>query len=321
MKYVLLSILSCLAAGAAIFGWMTLDFTASGPLEAPTTVLFAPGAHATAMADRLAAEHVIRHPFFFKIMTFARGDATRFKAGEYAFPAHITPAEAAHMMAAGKTVVHHLTIPEGLMTSEVLALVKTAPALDGEITILPGEGELLPETYNYSRGDKRNDLIARMRRAMNKTLADAWAARSPGLPLATPTQALTLASIVEKETGLPAERPRVAGVYVNRLKLGMLLQADPTSAYAVTGGKTRLPRPLTAADLALASPYNTYRSPGLPPGPIANPGLASIQAALHPLITGDLYFVATGTGGHHFARNEAEHNANVRAYREKMKGR
>jgi UPF0755 protein len=220
------------------------------------------------------------------------------------------------MMAAGRTVVHRLTIPEGLMTSEILEIIKNTEGLDGEITLDPQEGDLLPETYNFSRGDKRNDLITRMHHAMQKALQDAWEGREEGLPLTGPMQALTLASIVEKETGLASERPHVASVYINRLKKGMLLQADPTTAYAVTAGKHKLARPLTYADLQTESPYNTYRVQGLPPGPIANPGKASILATLHPDQSEDLYFVATGTGGHNFAKTAAEHEENVRRYRD-----
>jgi UPF0755 protein len=302
---------------AGVFSWVFYNFSASGPLTEPVTLVFAPATHFTAIADELAEKGVIIHPLLFKMLSVARGESSKFKAGEYNFPAHISPREVADMMASGKTVMHHVTIPEGLMTSEIIEILKTNPMLEGEITLDVHEGELLPETYNFSRGDKRNELLTRMHHAMQKTVADAWASRADNLPLNTPEQAITLASIVEKETGLVTERAHVASVYINRLRKGMLLQADPTTAYAVTHGKYKLPRPLNYNDLALESPYNTYQSVGLPPGPIANPGKASILATLHPIASDDIYFVATGTGGHNFARTLQEHEANVRLFRQR----
>lgn len=306
-------ILGLVALGFA--WWVAAGFTQAGPLQESKTIVFPAGDRFTHIADTLGEQGVIAHPFLFKVLVFARGESSRFKAGEYLFPPSISALEVAAMIAGGKTVMHHFTIPEGLMTSEILEMLRQTPLLDGEITLDVKEGELLPETYNYSRGDKRNEIITRMRRAMQKTLAEAWEGRADGLPFTTPLQALTLASIVEKETGLPSERPHVASVYINRLKKGMLLQADPTTAYAVTDGKHKLARALTTADLQMDSPYNTYRAAGLPPGPIANPGRASILATLHPIVSDDLYFVATGTGGHNFAKTEAEHEENVKKYR------
>ena len=309
-----ISVLGILLAGVA--WWARADYTHSGPLHGSKTVVFASGEGFSHIADALGAQGVIAHPLLFKALVFFHGDSAHFKAGEYIFPAYVSAQEVEAMMTGGKTVVHHLTVPEGLMTSEILEIITQTTALDGEITLDVKEGELLPETYNFSRGDKRNDIIARMRRAMQKTLDDAWAHRAQGLPFTSPGQALTLASIVERETRLAFERPHVAAVYINRLNKGILLQADPTTAYAVTGGKHKLTRPLSLADLQLNSPYNTYRVLGLPPGPIANPGRASILATLHPMVSDDLYFVASGFGGHNFARTEAEHAKNVKKYRE-----
>jgi UPF0755 protein len=303
----------------AFLAWVAADFTGAGPLKSSATLVFPPGDRFTRIAETLAASGVIRHPFLFEAIVFLQGDSSHFKAGEYIFPPFISAQDVAAEIAGGKTVVHHFTVPEGLMTSEILELLKKTPELDGEITLDVKEGELLPETYNFSRGDKRNDLITRMRHAMQRTLDEVWAGRESGLPLSSPEQAVTLASIVEKETGLASERPHVAAVYLNRLKLGMLLQADPTTAYAVTKGVHRLNRPLTIADLGLDSPYNTYRSPGLPPGPNANPGRASLLATLHPMTSDDLYFVATGLGGHNFAHTQAEHEENVRRYRAQLR--
>ena len=308
-------VVAIVALGIAAL-WAQHDFLGEGPLPATVTLVFPPGTHFTTIVDTLAENNVIAHPDLFKARVFLRGVSSRFKAGEYIFPEHVSARDVAIMMAQGRTVVHHLTIPEGLMTSEIEAIIAHEPALDGEITLDIKEGELLPETYNFSRGDKRNDILTRMRHAMDKALDEAWKGREENLPFATPEQAVTLASIVEKETSLASERPRVAAVYINRLHKGMLLQADPTTAYALTMGKYKLPRALTLDDLALKSPYNTYQSPGLPPGPIANPGKASIYATLHPVQSDELYFVATGTGGHNFARTVEEHAINVKKYRE-----
>ena len=299
--------------------WDIGSYYFPGDLEKPTTLIFAPNSHFTDIADSLAENHVIQHPLIFKILMFVSGQSFKVKAGEYAFPPHISEEDVAVMLATGKTVIHHLTVPEGYMTVEVLDMVKKNELLTGEITLDVKEGDLLPETYNFSRGDKRNDLIERMHHSMQKALEEAWQGRAENLPVKTPEQALILASIVEKETGLVSERQHVASVYINRLNKNMLLQADPTTAYAVTGGKYKLTRPLTRDDLNFKSPYNTYQSPGLPPGPIANPGKAAILAALHPIQSDDLYFVATGTGGHNFARTPAEHAKNVEIYRSVLK--
>lgn len=303
-----------------IIGWMTIEFSGAGPLAEPVTIVIPPNTHFTAIVEMLAQNKIIRHPLFFEITEFLRGDSSRFKAGEYMFPAHVSSSTVSTMLANGKTVVHHLTVAEGLMTSEIIELVKRTPELDGEITLDLHEGELLPQTYNFSRGDKRNDMVERMRHAMQKTLAEAWEGRASNLPFSNPAQALILASIVEKETGLAIERGHVAAVYINRLRRGMRLQADPTTAYAVTHGAHKMSRPLTMKDLEMDSPYNTYRYVGLPPGAIANPGKASLLATLHPDISDDLYFVATGMGGHNFARTAEQHAINVQRYRQMKKG-
>ncbi|MCY3981698.1 MAG: endolytic transglycosylase MltG, partial [Alphaproteobacteria bacterium] len=235
------------------------------------------------------------------------------KAGEYDFPAGVSAASVRDMLVAGRTVIHRLTVPEGLTTAAVLELLRNTERLVGELPN-PGEGRLLPETYYYSYGDSRAGLVARMQRAMDEALARLFRARPPDSPLKSETELLTLASIVEKETGMSAERARVAGVFINRLKRRMRLQTDPTVIYALTGGQP-LGRALTRADLRLDHAYNTYRNHGLPPGPIANPGLAALEASARPADTDALYFVADGAGGHLFARTLREHNRNVARYR------
>lgn len=319
MKALCYSVIGLCAVFLALLWWAEYDYTSPGDLADPVTLVFPSGTRFEQIADQMHGANIIRHPLLFKFQVFMRGKSSRFKAGEYAFAPHISPSAAADMIASGKSVMRHLTIPEGLMTSEILELVRKEPSLAGDITLDLHEGELLPETYFFSYGDKRNDILLRMKHAMQKTLEEVWKGRAEGLPLSTPQQAVTLASIVEKETGLTEERPHVASVYINRLRRNMLLQADPTTAYAITLGKARMERPLTLKDLAMPSPYNTYQTIGLPPGPIANPGKASLLATLHPATTDDLYFVATGKGGHRFARTESEHAENVRLYRQSQR--
>lgn len=215
----------------------------------------------------------------------------------------------------GDTLVRRLTVPEGLTSREVAALLEQAEGLVGSMTEVPEEGSLLPETYHYSHGDSREGLIARMSEALDETLEALWRSRAGDLPLASPREALILASIVEKETGVPQERPLVASVFVNRLRKGMRLQSDPTVAYGLTLGGQPLDRPLTKKDLAQSTPYNTYLIQGLPPGPIASAGKAALEAVLAPADTELLYFVADGSGGHAFARSLEEHNRNVASWR------
>ncbi|MEC8165372.1 MAG: endolytic transglycosylase MltG, partial [Pseudomonadota bacterium] len=224
------------------------------------------------------------------------------------------------LLMAGKTALRQVTIPEGLMVSEVVAILDVAPALEGT-TPVPPEGSILPETYSYQFGETRAEVLNRMSKAMQHLLADLWANRKPGLPFKDPIEAVILASIVERETGVAEERSRVAGVFVNRLRRGMRLQSDPTVAYAATNGKQPLGRPLTRKDLDAAHPYNTYWIKGLPPSPISNPGRAALAATLNPLETDELYFVADGTGGHAFAKTLAEHNRNVAKWRKLQRER
>lgn len=297
---------------AAVWGWAA--FTKPGPLAAPAAVVVPRGAGLEAIAHRLAGAGVIAEPTLFAVVAKVTGKARGLKAGEYLFPAAVSAHDALGIIERGETVVRRLTVAEGLTSLQAIAELAEAEGLVGEAGAPPPEGSLLPETYHYSWGDERPALLRRMRRSMDEALTRLWAERAPGLPFDTPEQAVVLASIVERETGVGAERGLVAGVFVNRLKRGIRLQSDPTVSYGIAGG-AGLERALTRADLQAETPYNTYTIAGLPPGPICNPGLASLQAVLKPAETEFLYFVADGTGGHAFAKTLDEHNRNVRKWR------
>ena len=301
----------------AVSTWAALEghrrFTGPGPLAEPATVVIPKGAGLGAIARRLVEAGIVRDVYSFQIGVRMRGVTLR--AGEYGFSARISAEDAMRQMAEGRTIVHRLTIAEGLTVKQVADLVAKADFLAGEVGKLPPEGWLLPETWHLSRGDDRGELMDRMEKAMRQELEQAWEKRDRGLPLKNPIEALVLASVVERETGLAAERPKVAAVFLNRIRLGMRLQSDPTVIYGLSDGAGFLDRPLTRADLEKSHRWNTYAIDGLPATPIANPGKASIEAVLHPAATDALYFVADGSGGHVFAKSLDEHNRNVAGWR------
>jgi UPF0755 protein len=309
-----LVVLGALTLGAVAW-WGIQEFRTPGPLAEPVILIIARGEGLEAIAHRLVHAGVIRYPQV--LMAGARWTerARQLKAGEYQFPAAISAEGVIALLTEGRTVVRRLTLPEGLTAAQALGLIAAADGLDGDVMATPNEGELLPETYHFSHGDAREELVRRMRRAAVEAIGEAWAGRDPAVPLANPREALILASIVEKETGREDERARIAGVFVNRLRLGMPLQSDPTVAFALSQGTGVPGRALTREDLQQPHPYNTYVNKGLPPGPICNPGRAALQAATRPLKTDELYFVADGSGGHAFARTLAEHNRNVARWR------
>ena len=306
-----------LAIILAIAGWLYVHgrFDSPGPLRDERTLVLPQGLGAFDIADRLVEAGVIDDPVLFVAGLWFEDKQHALKAGEYAFEALIAPRGVMEKLVAGDTVVRRLTIAEGMTSAEVVAALNAAPGLEGEIAAAPAEGSLLPETYHYARGDSRAALIERMQSGMASLVDELWSARDPAVGLDDANQAVVLASVVEKETAAAAERPIIAGVFLNRLRVGMRLQSDPTVIYALTGGAGPLGRPLSRADLRVESPYNTYRHGGLPPGPIANPGRAALAAVLHPVETSALYFVADGSGGHAFAETLAEHNRNVARWR------
>lgn len=305
-----------LLAAVAVTGWYGWQrYTAPGPATGDQVLVIPRGSGVTAIARQLAAAGIIRDPLEMALAMRLRGDAAGLKAGEYAVPAGTSLRGVIDLIISGKTVIRRFTVPEGLTSWQIVELLKADTALTGEIATIPADGTLLPETYHYSYGDSRGGLLARMQADMERALERLWADRDPDLPIANKQQAVILASVVEKETGVAAERPRVAGVFVNRLRIGMKLQSDPTIIYALSDGRGFIDRALTRADWKLDNPYNTYLIDGLPPGPIANPGLLSLQAVMKPEAHKYLYFVADGTGGHAFAETLDQHNRNVVQWR------
>lgn len=302
------------AVGGGIL-WAWKAYHAAGPLQASATLIIPKGTGVQEIAELLRAGGVIDNPHLFVLGTRYTEMARRMRAGEFAFPPGVSMHAVAEQLVSGELVKRRLTIPEGLLTREIIEIVRNADGLKGGIDAPAEDGIFLPETYFFSYGDSRESILTRMRTAMEKAVAEAWKARNGKIAVKSAREALILASIIEKETGVAAERARVSAVFHNRLRRKMRLQSDPTVAYAVTGGGVSLDRPLSRADLAADSPYNTYRHTGLPPGPIANPGRASLIAAVRPLETKEYYFVADGKGGHAFARTLREHNRNVARWR------
>ncbi len=303
-------VLVAVTVGTALyFGKQRFD--APGPLPAAKVVNIPRGLGIRDIALLLQREGVVDQPYVFiggVMVMKARGGL---KHGEYKFAKHASLADVVGTIIGGKVVQHMLTIPEGLTSEQIVARLLQDTALTGRIKDIPPEGSLLPETYKFTRGETREQMIKRMQNAQQREVKDIWTHRASDLPLKSPQDLITLASIVEKETGKPDERSRVAAVFENRLKKNMRLQSDPTIIYGLAGGKGTLGRPIKKSEIEQATPYNTYVINGLPPGPIANPGKASLEAVANPARTKDLYFVADGTGGHVFSETYAQHEKNV----------
>ncbi len=292
------------------------EYFNSATSSKPTVLIIKRGSSVSQVAKQMKNSGVIQNNLIFTMGARLQSFGKKFKAGEYLFPAGISYEKAAEILASGKTVQRRITITEGTSSHHIFAQVAVAPGLFGKLN-LNGirEGIFLPETYFYSFGDIRSNLLNRMHKKLKKTLFILWKKRGPNLSIETSQEALILASILEKETGQSTERYKISGVFHNRLRLGMRLQSDPTVAYALTMGKVKLERPINYSDLKFDSPYNTYLYKGLPPRPITNPGRAAIEAALHPEQTNFLYFVANGKGGHNFASTLFKHNQNVLKWR------
>src|SRR5437764_12949120 len=303
-------------AGGLLYSYGKHKLEASGPLDREKVVNIPRGLGLREIADLLARENVIDQPFVFiggVLVLKAKDDL---KYGEYKFAKQITVREAIETIVEGKVVQHAFTIPEGLTSEQIVARLAEVDFLAGNIREVPKEGTLLPETYNFPRGTMREQAIQRMQQAHRRVLQEIWERRNSDLPVKTPEALVTLASIVEKETGRPDERSRVAAVFSNRLRQGIKLQSDPTITYGLVGGKGTLGRPIMRSEIEQPTPYNTYVIAGLPPGPIANPGRAALEAAANPSRTRELYFVADGTGGHSFSESLDQHQRNVSRLRQ-----
>jgi UPF0755 protein len=303
-------VLAGIVAGVLLFVGKE-RFEAPGPLAADRIVNLPHGSGVRDIADVLQRENVIDQPWVFIGGVMVLKAREGLKAGEYQFKAHASLRDVVETITEGRVVAHQLSVPEGLTSEQIVARLMEDDVLTGNIQEIPREGSLLPDTYNFTRGITREQIIQRMQQAQQRLVKEIWERHSPDLPINTPDQLVILASLVEKETGKPEERTRVAAVFVNRLKQKMRLQSDPTIIYGLVGGKGTLGRPIMKSEIDQPTPYNTYQIDGLPPGPICNPGRASLEAAANPARTREIYFVADGAGGHVFAETYEQHQKNV----------
>ena len=312
-------ILVVMLAAGGVMALLYHQFETSGPLAVSRVVTVPRGEGRIEIATRLEREGAISNRWAFIINYMLRSalgpKPLELKAGDYEIKKNASMAEIMETLTQGRGVLSKITIPEGLTSLQIVEKLRGEDELVGDITEIPAEGTLLPDTYRYSKGMERRELLERMQGEMQRFLASAWERRQPSLPITTPEQAIIFASIVEKETGRADERGRVAAVFMNRLKKGMRLQSDPTVIYGIVGGQGTLGRSITRADLDQKSSHNTYQIGGLPPTPICNPGRPAIEASLNPPATTDLFFVADGTGGHTFSDTLKEHNAAVNVWR------
>ena len=296
--------------------WLMKEARSPGPLTEDKVVMITREDDAAGIADQLERAGVIDSAMWFNLLTVLDGNRGALKRGEYAFKAGMSMNDIEDELIAHRVIRYKITIPEGLTSEQVVDQLREDTVLTGDVREPPREGSLMPDTYYFERGDTRVSILSRMAKIQAKTVEDIWKARSPDLPIKSPWEMVTLASIVEKETGKTEERPRVAGVFINRLDKHMRLGSDPTIVYGLVQGKGTLGRSITKADLNQSTPYNTYIIDGLPPGPICNPGKAALEAVAKPARTKDLYFVADGTGGHAFAETLDQHQKNVARWRQ-----
>ncbi|MDR6815088.1 UPF0755 protein [Neorhizobium sp. 2083] len=318
LNFVMTMVVVLCVIGIAGFYYMISAFQQPGPLEANTHFMVRPGNGLSEIATNLERNGIISDARVFRYVTatyLRKGDTL--KAGEYEIKARASMKDVMGVLEEGKSILYSVVLPEGLTVRQMMLRLAEDTVLEGDLpSELPAEGSLRPDTYKFSRGSKRADIIQQMRIAQQKMVDQIWERRDPDLPIKTKEEFVVLASIVEKETGKEDERAHVASVFMNRLQRGMRLQSDPTIVYGIFGGEGKpSDRPIFKSDLAKQTPYNTYQIKGLPPTPISNPGRAALQAVANPWRTKDLYFVADGTGGHVFAATLEEHNANVRRWR------
>jgi UPF0755 protein len=301
---------------ALLFYYVRVQFDQPGPLQYSTVVVIPKGDGVREIASRLEREGVISDQRIFVAAAVLYFEAqSKLKAGEYAIARGASMRSVLDTLVEGKAILQSVTLPEGLTSYQIVQRLSDHPELTGKIDLIPREGSIMPDTYRFERGTDRNELIARMQNQQRKFLEKVWPERATDLPFRTIEEAVTLASIVEKETGKVDERPRVAAVFVNRLRKNMRLQSDPTIIYGLSGGKGTLGRGILKTEIQQMTPYNTYTMKGLPPTPIANPGRAAIEAVLRPAKTADLFFVADGTGGHKFAETYEQHKEFVAEWR------
>ncbi|SEQ11077.1 UPF0755 protein [Faunimonas pinastri] len=315
MNFFIMIVMLVLIGGGAALYFGRQRFLAPGPLTDTKTVLIARGSDLQRIASQLKQSQVVSSDFLFATGVKIYKAQDKLKAGEYLFKPGMSMRDVLDALVSGRSILHSITFPEGLTSQQIVDRLKADDTLSGDIQGVPAEGTLLPETYKFTIGTPRQQIIDEMERAEQRAVSDIWERKSQDLPISR-DQLVTLASIVEKETGKADERPRVAAVFINRLQKKMRLQSDPTIIYGLFGGKGKpTDYALTRSDITKATPYNTYVIQGLPPTPIANPGRAAIEAVANPSRTDELYFVADGTGGHVFASSLDEHNKNVARWR------
>jgi UPF0755 protein len=295
-------------------------FDTPGPLDADKVVNIPPRYGIRDIADLLVKEGVIEHPLTFIAGSLLTKSHEELRFGEYQFTRHASLHDVLATLISNKVVQHQITLPEGLTSEQMVQHLLQTDILTGNIREIPREGSMLPESYRFPRGTPRDQVVVRMQQAQKRVVQEVWDHRAPDLPLRTPEQLVTLASIVEKETGRADERSRIAAVFANRLKQRMKLQSDPTIIYGLVGGKGTLGRPITRSEIEQPTPFNTYVIEGLPPGPIANPGRAALEAVANPARTKELYFVADGTGGHTFSETLDQHQRGVARLRALERG-